>query len=228
MLKNKTKSKKLQAAWQTFLEINSASFKYYLAVCLLLVLLEIFWPGGFVFRYLRFPLSWFVGFVSVSGLAKLFFDLDKIITWLRALANQRQGLGRLLWFFLILQKFSKKPDAKKFGKYGLLFFMGLSALAILVSLIVGPLVGFRIVFGSCFVLFLPGLALTFAFLKEIDLVERITLSFVLSISALPLLVFYLNLAGVKITAYSVAWENIFLIILGLGIAFWQRRTQFFD
>lgn len=59
----------------------------------------------------------------------------------------------------------------------------------------------RIVFGSVVLLFIPGRRVTkIAFKhKEIDLLERIALSFAFSISIVPLIVFYTNLAWVKIT-----------------------------
>ena len=76
---------------------------------------------------------------------------------------------------------------------------------------------FRIVFGSVYVLFLPGFLATYIFFpnklnnKEgIDVIERIALSFALSIAVVPLLVFYLNLIGMKITTL-----NTFLTVLGV-------------
>ena len=74
----------------------------------------------------------------------------------------------------------------------------------------------RIVFGSIFVLFLPGFIITYIFFpksekeKGIDWIERIALSFALSIAIVPLAVFYLNLIGVKINLL-----NSFLTILGI-------------
>jgi uncharacterized membrane protein len=82
----------------------------------------------------------------------------------------------------------------------------------------------RIVFGSVYVLFLPGLILTYAFFPKtrefddkedrekgsIDWIERIALSFALSIAIVPLAVFYLNLIGVRINLL-----NSFLTILGI-------------
>jgi len=61
------------------------------------------------------------------------------------------------------------------------------------------------VFGSIYLLFLPGYRLTRVFFSdtEIDALERGALSFALSISMIPLLVFYLNLAGVQISAVMV-------------------------
>lgn len=56
------------------------------------------------------------------------------------------------------------------------------------------LMALRMIFGSIFVLFVPGLIWSFVFFdnKEIDWIERIALSFGLSIALVPLTVFYLN------------------------------------
>lgn len=73
----------------------------------------------------------------------------------------------------------------------------------------------RMVLGSIFVLFIPGFAWSFAFFKkeEIDVIERITLSFGLSIALVPLSVFYLNyLFHIKINAV-----NSFLVIIVLTV-----------
>lgn len=72
----------------------------------------------------------------------------------------------------------------------------------------------RTVFGSIFLLFLPWYRLTRVFFdeSEIDVLERAALSFALSISVIPLLVFYLNLAGIKITAFMVRWVTLWLMI----------------
>jgi uncharacterized membrane protein len=64
---------------------------------------------------------------------------------------------------------------------------------------------FRAVFGSVYVLFLPGFIWSFVFFplrteRHIDLIELIALSFALSIAIVPLAVFYLNLIGLKISA----------------------------
>ena len=85
-----------------------------------------------------------------------------------------------------------------------------------------PLSLFRIVFGSVFVLFIPGFAWTYLFFDrdEIDVVERIALSFGLSIALVPLSVFYLNyLFGVRITLVNCAIIISVLILAPLG---WLR------
>lgn len=71
----------------------------------------------------------------------------------------------------------------------------------------------RIFSGSVFVLFLPGFAWSLVFFKkdEIDLIERIALSFGLSIALVPLAVFWLNyFLGVKINLLNVS-----IVILAL-------------
>ncbi len=78
----------------------------------------------------------------------------------------------------------------------------------------------RLIFGTLFVLFLPGLAWSFVFFKkeEIDAIERTALSFGLSIAIVPLSVFWLNyFIGVKITLLNVSVIILTLIALAVGI-----------
>ncbi len=72
----------------------------------------------------------------------------------------------------------------------------------------------RIIFGSIFILFLPGYILTMTFFdeSEIDLLERFALSFALSISVVPLLSFYFNLVWVRINEISVFCITLFVIV----------------
>jgi uncharacterized membrane protein len=109
---------------------------------------------------------------------------------------------------------------------GILVALGVMTLAsamIALFTSLGYLSSFRIVFGSVYVLFLPGFVLSFVFFlktrefdkKEkgsIDWIERIALSFALSIAIVPLTVFYLNLVGVRINLM-----NSFFTILGILI-----------
>lgn len=96
----------------------------------------------------------------------------------------------------------------------------------------------RIVFGSIYVLFIPGLIISFIFFPKtkefnsedketggIDWTERIALSFALSIAIVPLTIFYLNLLGIKIN-----WLNSSLIILGIilissGILYFRNKKK---
>lgn len=105
---------------------------------------------------------------------------------------------------------------KKGIKAGLLVIGALALISAILGFIMGFLQSFRIVFGSVYVLFLPGFIISFIFFKkteEIDWLERIALSFALSIAIVPLVVFYLNLAGIKINLLNTS-----LIILGIIIA----------
>ena len=111
-------------------------------------------------------------------------------------------------------------------KTGLIVVGALALVSVILGFITGFLESFRIVFGSVYVLFLPGFIISFIFFPktkefdskdkhkgEIDWLERIALSFALSIAIVPLVVFYLNLAGIKINLLNTS-----LIILGIMIA----------
>ncbi len=76
-----------------------------------------------------------------------------------------------------------------------------------------------IITAGFLVLFAPGFSLSLVFfeLGKIDLLERVALSFALSISVVPLLTFYLNLLGVKIGVGLVVLEVIGICFLSLGI-----------
>jgi uncharacterized membrane protein len=70
------------------------------------------------------------------------------------------------------------------------------------------------ILGAVYILFLPGFIMSFLFFARgaIDIIERLALSFALSIAVVPLLSFYLNLVGVKIRFWSVLAEVAFVII----------------
>ena len=103
------------------------------------------------------------------------------------------------------------------------FILALISLALVFFTNLNYLESFRIVFGSVYVLFFPGFILSYAFFPEtksldskndgaIDILERIALSFALSIAIVPLVIFYLNLIGMKINLL-----NSFLTIFGIII-----------
>ncbi|MCD6092673.1 MAG: DUF1616 domain-containing protein [Candidatus Aenigmarchaeota archaeon] len=86
---------------------------------------------------------------------------------------------------------------------------------------------FQIIFGSIFVLFLPGFALSWAFFPkkdEVDWIERIALSFGLSIALVPLSVFYLNfLFHVPINLVNVS--VVILVLIAVGYVGYKQRTE---
>jgi len=71
--------------------------------------------------------------------------------------------------------------------------------------------------ASVFILFLPGLTLSFLFFSQgkIDFPERLAISFALSISIVPLIVFYANLIGVPVRRETVFIEVLLIIMAGL-------------
>lgn len=79
------------------------------------------------------------------------------------------------------------------------------------------------VVGAIYILVVPGLAMSFAFFRRgaIDIIERTALSFALSIAVVPLVSFYLNLLGVKITRMNVILEVAAIIAVSLIVA-WRR------
>ena len=125
--------------------------------------------------------------------------------------------------------------------------VGLAVVGILIllSLILGVftslglLESFRIVFGSIYVLFLPGFIISYIFFPEtkefdskdkedakgIDWIERIALSFALSIAIVPLAVFYLNLIGIRINLLNSALTILGIIIISLGILRWKNQRR---
>ena len=84
----------------------------------------------------------------------------------------------------------------------------------------------RIILGAIVVLFIPGYAMTFALFKEreIDKIERITLSFALSIALVPLVLFYLNQGlGIRINLINLIVIILFIVIFSLTV--WAVRTN---
>lgn len=95
---------------------------------------------------------------------------------------------------------------------------------------------FRIIFGSIYVLFIPGFIISFIFFPKtkgfdsksdekegIDWIERIALSFALSIAIVPLAVFYLNLTGIKINLLNSFLTILGIIFISSIILYWKRK-----
>ncbi len=102
-----------------------------------------------------------------------------------------------------------------------------NALIILVLTIIllCPFMGFfgsiRVVTGSLFILFIPGFLIVKLLLPTgtLDDLETVALSISLSVTAVPLLIFYLSLVGMRITTVNTSIAIfIFCILLLAGIA----------
>lgn len=87
----------------------------------------------------------------------------------------------------------------------------------------------RIILGAVYVLLLPGLLLTLIVFsdnlkKQLDLVERLILSFIFSITSVPLAVYLGWLIGFKITALNIFLEILFLLWILLLIILLQKNA----
>jgi uncharacterized membrane protein len=83
----------------------------------------------------------------------------------------------------------------------------------------------RLIFGGIFVLLAPGLAWSYAFFarKNINGIERLALSFGLSIALVPLAVFWLNwLFDMKITLLNTSLTVTGLIVIAVALIFARK------
>jgi uncharacterized membrane protein len=80
---------------------------------------------------------------------------------------------------------------------------------------------------ALYLLFLPGFFVSFLFFARgaTDIIERVALSFALSVAIVPLLVFYLNVVGVKIRTWTVIAEVAFVIIVSLVAGLLTKRWE---
>lgn len=79
------------------------------------------------------------------------------------------------------------------------------------------------------VLLIPGLIISFIFfpLKKIDTLERIALSVALSITILPMFIFYTRLIGIPITPISILTQIIILTsICGVIVFILKKQNKF--
>ena len=154
--------------------------------------------------------------LGIIGVVLIFIKTQDL-GWLSYVISIISGILIAMVGFLIYEEDEKEEeDFYLTKKTGIITLIVLVVGSIILSFFIG-LEAFRIVFGSVYVLFLPGLVWTYVFFrkKEIDGLERIALSFALSIAIVPLMVFYLNLIGMKINVLSVSLLILFIIVLGL-------------
>ena len=104
---------------------------------------------------------------------------------------------------------------KDISKNWIYVVLGLLVLALLISLFNPTFTeSLRIVFGGFYILFLPGFAIVHLFFKDRELIEKIALSFALSIAIVPLTVFYLNFFfKIKITALNTVLIAFAIILI---------------
>lgn len=87
------------------------------------------------------------------------------------------------------------------------------------------------IFSSIFVLFLPGFVWSFVLFprkNEIDWIERIVLSFGLSIAIVPIMIFYINrMTGVKINILNNTIIIVIFVVIGIG-TYILKEKKFLD
>ena len=180
-------------------------------------------------------------FISALGILGFFIIKYKTLElgWLSWMISIIAGILIILLSILVLEDEEEESKTKniKIKKHyknkRVLWVISIIALLLILNLIsfiitlltnLTYLESLRIVFGSIYVLFLPGFIISFIFFPKtkefdsdeekgaIDWIERIALSFALSIAIVPLAVFYLNLIGIKINLLNTS-----LIVLGVII-----------
>lgn len=184
----------------------------------------------------------FIILLGIAGFVIIKFKTQQL-GWLSWLISIIAGILIILLSLLVLEEDeeekekAKETKEKKFSKLNIILsvLLTLSIVSLILNFFtqVSMLDSLRIVFGSVYVLFLPGFIISFIFFPKtkpfeekkaeeekkkkserkkgsIDWIERVALSFALSIAIVPLAVFYLNLVGVKINIL-----NSFLTILGI-------------
>lgn len=164
------------------------------------------------------------------------------LNWLSWLVSIIAGILIILLSLLILEEDEKesrfeeleKEDRKEIGRRQLMrITLGIIAVLFIISLAINIfssltfLESLRIVFGSIYVLFLPGFIISFIFFKNkaIDWIERIALSFALSIAVVPLAVFYLNLIGVKINLVNSSLTILGIILISIFILYIKGKNK---
>ncbi|MCK9568244.1 DUF1616 domain-containing protein [Candidatus Pacearchaeota archaeon] len=188
----------------------------------------------------------FIGTLGILGLIIIKFKTGEL-GWLSWLISIIAGVLIILLSVLVLEDEDGKVNTikKESHKHKPLFYFLLTLVIIFILNLVSIsltifanlsyLESLRIIFGSIYVLFLPGFIISFIFFSKtksfeseekgsMDWIERIALSFALSIAVVPLSVFYLNLVGVKINML-----NSFLTILGIiaissGILYFKKKV----
>ena len=88
----------------------------------------------------------------------------------------------------------------------------------------------RVIFGLPFVIFIPGYVLTFALFpgkRDIDIIERIALSFGLSIAVVPLVGLILNYTpfGIRLEPIVISLSSLVFILSGIGLYRWYSLHE---
>ncbi|MEK6895087.1 MAG: DUF1616 domain-containing protein [Nanoarchaeota archaeon] len=211
------------------------NLNYLLVIVIIVGILDVFSEHPVYSK--RNPTSWDYFFVFALGI--LGFVILKYKTsdlgWLSWVISGVAGILIILLSFLVLEDEEEtyEREESKFNFKPLpTFIISLIALLVISILIsvfssLGIVEALRIVFGSVYVLFIPGFIISFIFFRKekIDSIERVALSFALSIAVVPLTIFYLNLIGVKINLLNSFFTILGIILISLGIIYYQESRN---
>ncbi len=155
-----------------------------------------------------------------------------IFAWLIYLKLQENGLAHNAWIsipILVLSSYiliaflnfdSEKQNSKEVSDFCLNQTSIISLGIVLLCLGIGYFTGItllRILFTGVFTLFMGGFFWTYVFFdyQDINKFERVTLSTLFSLIALPLCILFLNRIGMPVTPFSVMSTNILICLSGL-------------
>ncbi len=109
----------------------------------------------------------------------------------------------------------------------LLVLAGLIVVALILGIQLGLSQSFRLVFGSVFMLFLPGFIMTWILWSKetISSLERFILSLTFSIAIVPLVIFLLNKTGILITSINIIIIVTGILLIGSTILFFKYKSK---
>lgn len=195
-------------------------------------------------------------FISLLGILGFLIIKFKTVElgWLSWLISIIAGILIVLLSILVLEEDEKKEKIKEVAKKVyknkplliilcvLIAILALNIFSAILSLFtnLSYFESLRIIFGSIYVLFLPGFIISYIFFPKtrefesgedkknkktdaVDWIERIALSFALSIAIVPLVVFYLNLIGLKINLLNSFLTILGIIIISSLILIWKAK-----
>lgn len=234
----------LEQIWTGFVSLY-LNLNYLLVIVIIIGILDVFSEHPIIEK--KKP-KWydylFIIVLGILGFAIIKFKTTELDLWLSYTISAIAGILIILLSYLVLidEDEDKEKEPKYNSKHSNKFYAIITISSIIISLIIlaavlplftslNYLTSFRIVFGSIFVLFIPGFVWTFAFFpigknggNEIDWLERTALSFALSIAIVPLAVFYLNLIGIKINVLNSSLIILGVIIIG-AVVFGIRKYK---
>ena len=103
--------------------------------------------------------------------------------------------------------------------------IALNAISGLVSIFLPPSQAFQIVFGTVYVLVVPGYFWTHLITKKLELLERIITAIALSIVFVPLAMYVASKIGVKPSTLSISIEIFLLALIPIVIIITKQLAK---